>query len=111
MAKPKLGDKHICPNCETRYFDMGNTPPTCPKCGTVIETGKPKAKAKADPVEEKVETPAPESEEALDAELDIDLDIEDDIDNDDDDDDLMEDASDLGGDDDMPGVVEPVNED
>ena len=105
MAKPNLGDKQICPNCETRFFDLGKTPPTCPKCSTVLEGQKGKAKAKAvvepEPVEEEA---APSVEDDLD--IDIDLDVDDALDDDDEDDDLMEDASDLGGDDDMSGVID-----
>ncbi len=108
MAKPNLGDKHVCPNCETRYFDMGKTPPTCPKCETVIEIGKSKAKSKPEPVEEPAEEVAETPEDIL--EDDLDIEVDDDLDNDEDDDDLLEDASDLGGGDDIPAVPESIDE-
>lgn len=98
MAKASKGDKHVCPNCETRFFDFGNLPATCPKCGTVIEDKKAKGKAKVEP------EPEPEVVEDEVEEIEDDLDV--DLDDDEDDDDLMEDASDLGGDDDMADVIE-----
>ncbi len=29
----ELGTKHECPNCSAKYYDMGKSDPTCPKCG------------------------------------------------------------------------------
>lgn len=37
MAKPKWGTKRICPNCTTRYYDLGAVPPVCPACGTPFD--------------------------------------------------------------------------
>jgi uncharacterized protein (TIGR02300 family) len=37
VAKAELGTKRICPNCGTRYYDLGRNPIVCPKCGTVFE--------------------------------------------------------------------------
>lgn len=31
---PELGDKHICADCETKYYDLGRADATCPKCGS-----------------------------------------------------------------------------
>lgn len=28
------GVKRICGECQTRFYDMMRSPPTCPKCGT-----------------------------------------------------------------------------
>lgn len=94
MAKSTKGEKHICQNCETRFFDLGKVPPVCPKCGTVVEAQKGKTKAKA-----AVEPPAPKTEEielpdAIEAE-DIDIEVDDDLESDDD---IIEDTSDLGDD-------------
>jgi uncharacterized protein (TIGR02300 family) len=30
-----LGEKHICGDCDTRYYDLGRPEATCPKCGSV----------------------------------------------------------------------------
>ncbi len=37
MATKDLGNKHLCTSCGAKFYDMGNLPPTCPKCETVIE--------------------------------------------------------------------------
>ncbi len=37
VAKPDLGLKRQCPNCGTKFFDLGKNPAVCPKCGTVIQ--------------------------------------------------------------------------
>ena len=36
MNKEKLGNKHICSNCGTKFFDLKKEVPTCPNCGTEI---------------------------------------------------------------------------
>lgn len=106
MAKSSIGDKQVCPDCESKFFDLGKKPPTCPKCGAVIEVVKVKAKPKAKPVPEPVPVPAPvkkapeSDEDEVDPDLDLVEDIDDDLvedveDDDEEDKGLMEDASDL----------------
>ena len=34
MAKPELGQKQVCPNCQAKFYDLGRRPAHCPKCGT-----------------------------------------------------------------------------
>ena len=29
----KLGSKHECPACDTKYYDLGKADPVCPSCG------------------------------------------------------------------------------
>ena len=36
MNKDKLGNKHLCSNCGTKFFDLKKEIPTCPNCGTEI---------------------------------------------------------------------------
>ena len=36
MNKEKLGNKHLCSNCGTKFFDLRKTIPTCPNCGTEV---------------------------------------------------------------------------
>lgn len=30
---PDLGTRHECYNCGAKFYDLGKTPPLCPKCG------------------------------------------------------------------------------
>jgi hypothetical protein len=104
---PNKGNKHICSNCEVRFFDFLKSVATCPKCGTVDQPnkgkgGKTPATAK-NPDESLVKAAVipdvPDDDE--DDDLDIDLGLDDDTDDDDEEEDnLMEDTSDLGSDDD-----------
>lgn len=32
MANPELGTKQICPNCQTKFYDLTRRPAHCPKC-------------------------------------------------------------------------------
>jgi len=34
VAKPELGAKQVCPNCQAKFYDLGRRPAHCPKCGT-----------------------------------------------------------------------------
>ena len=34
MAKPELGAKQVCPNCQAKFYDLNRRPAHCPKCGT-----------------------------------------------------------------------------
>ncbi len=31
-----LGNKHECPNCAVKYYDLGKSDPHCPKCGASV---------------------------------------------------------------------------
>lgn len=33
MPELKLGTKHECYSCGTKFYDLGKSEPTCPKCG------------------------------------------------------------------------------
>lgn len=37
MANPELGAKQICPNCQSKFYDLGRRPAVCPKCGTQFD--------------------------------------------------------------------------
>ena len=69
MTKVEWGNKRICPNCGTRYYDMRRDPITCPKCGApfdaefLVKTRKSRAVASV-----AVEEVAP-LEEELEADL------------------------------------------
>jgi len=34
VAKPELGQKQVCPNCQAKFYDLGRRPAHCPKCAT-----------------------------------------------------------------------------
>ena len=68
MAKPELGTKRLCASCGAKFYDLNNTPITCPKCGTPFEvvpvTTRPRPDQRAAAREPEVET-----EEVQEAEL------------------------------------------
>ena len=33
MPKEEWGTKRLCPQCNTRFYDLNNDPMTCPACG------------------------------------------------------------------------------
>ena len=118
MAKPEWGVKRTCQSCGARFYDMQRSPIICPKCDANVEPEvifKPRrqsaAAAAAAAAEAKAAQPSvvenEEVESAEDEEADIDA-----IDGGDDDESgLIEDASDLGeDDDDMAEVMEHLDE-
>ncbi|WP_209315733.1 FYDLN acid domain-containing protein [Haematospirillum sp. H4890] len=96
VAKPEWGSKHTCTTCSARFYDMCKDPVVCPKCGAIHEKdAAPKIKrggkgTRGDAPRKVVAAVAAVGEDDLDEPL---LDDEDD-------DALIEDASDLGEDDD-----------
>jgi uncharacterized protein (TIGR02300 family) len=118
LAKPEWGTKRICPSCGTRYYDLLREQVICPKCSTPYD---PEAFLKARrsrpvaPVEKEL---APVGEDA-----DVELETEEveavedeeavplaDADEEEEEE-LMEDASELGEDeDDMAEVIDNVEE-
>lgn len=38
-----LGDKHECPNCGVKYYDLGKSDAVCPRCGLNAEEAEVKA--------------------------------------------------------------------
>ena len=114
MTKTEWGVKRICTNCQSRFYDLQKNPIECPSCGTTFDPevfAKPKRSRSAAPSEAARKAAAAEAEkkkkaaEAKAAEAE-----EDDID-DDNDDGVLEDASDLGeDDDDVAEVLENVDD-
>ena len=113
MAKPEWGTKRICPSCGTRYYDLLREQVVCPKCSTPYD---PEAFLKARrarpvaPVEKELapvgdtdaeEVEVVEDEEALPLAAGDEEEEEE----------LIEDASELGEDeDDMAEVIDNVEE-
>jgi uncharacterized protein (TIGR02300 family) len=118
LAKPEWGTKRICPSCGTRYYDLLREQVICPKCSTPYD---PEAFLKA----RRARPVAPvEKELAPVGDLDTDADAED-IEaaedeeeavtlaegDEEEDEELIEDASELGEDeDDMAEVIDNVEE-
>lgn len=97
MAKPEWGTKRTCPNCGTRFYDLGKEDPvTCIECGN---TWSPEPVLKS-----KQPIPFEEAEKKIDVEADADLGGDDDLDDIgdiDEDGDSPDNDVDLGGDDDL----------
>jgi uncharacterized protein (TIGR02300 family) len=36
-----LGQKHVCSGCTAKFYDLGKTPATCPKCGLAVAVELP----------------------------------------------------------------------
>ena len=117
MVKKSLGKKCSCPNCGALFYDLNRKKIICPKCGADYVVPKPiKAKRTPVPVAENSDpTPAEQivaANDDEDAELvGDDINVED-VDNVEEADELIEDASDLGvDDDDMSEVKEHIDSD
>jgi uncharacterized protein (TIGR02300 family) len=122
VANPEWGIKRVCQNCSTKFYDLQREPIICPKCQTEFDPEAFLKTRRARPVvADKEQAAVPAKAAATDVE---DLDLEDaevleeddvvgatgDAD-DEEDEDLIEDASELGEDeDDMAEVIENVDE-
>jgi uncharacterized protein (TIGR02300 family) len=121
LAKPEWGTKRICPSCGARYYDLQRDPVTCPKCSTPFD---PEAFLRA-----RRARPAPPVEKELDPVVADDIDgelepaeveaVEDEEEEagvaleegEEEEEELIEDASELGEDeDDMAEVIDNVEE-
>lgn len=79
MANPELGAKQICPNCQSKFYDLGRRPAHCPKCGEdfdpeeALRTRRVRARsgpADYEDAEEKEAKPAPEDSDGFEDEAD-----------------------------------------
>ena len=50
--RPNLGTKHECEHCGVKYYDLGQTEPACPQCGTPLGASEPEEPDAADGSEE-----------------------------------------------------------
>ncbi len=104
MAKPEWGTKRTCESCGERYYDLNRRPAVCPHCGAKGATESAAPARKATPVEpvkpKDVVVVEVEADKKVAAFEESDADDADDIDAVKDEDNLIEDASDLGEDDD-----------
>ncbi len=125
MVKPEWGVKRICHSCGAPFYDLRKDPIVCPKCGATYDpeailksrrTRMPAAEEKAAPtpaiLDEDAETEAPEKEEVEEAdEEEGDAVAAEGGDAEEEEEDTIEDASELGEDeDDMAEVIENIEE-
>ena len=121
MAKPEWGNKRICPSCGARYYDLQRDPVICPKCSTPFDPEaflRARRARPAAPVEKELE---PVVAEDIDADLEtaeVEA-VEDEEEEagvaleegEEEEEELIEDASELGEDeDDMAEVIDNVEE-
>ena len=69
MVKPELGTKRVCVSCGTRFYDLGKSPATCPKCATDQPVEQPRVKRTSGNVaaeEKRVKKPVPIAEDEPD---------------------------------------------
>ena len=136
MAKPEWGTKRVCPSCDARFYDLHRNPILCPKCDNTVEPDaspprpqrpvvarKAAKSAVTAPVIATLNTDQPDLEETegvladLDDDATLEADDADTLSDEEDDDDeeeeaLIEDASDLGeDDDDVAEVMEHMEDD
>ena len=59
-----MGAKHVCPECYTRFYDFNRRPPHCPKCGAAPDLpAKRPPEPKEDRPPPKEDRPPPETAE------------------------------------------------
>lgn len=112
MVKAELGQKRVCMSCAAKFYDLNKDPIICPKCGTVFDVAaaaKPRrARAVAD--EKPAKKKAPKLAEVADVDV-PDTEADDAVADDEEEEGVIEDASELGeDDDDMAEVIENVDE-
>ena len=64
MAKPDLGMKRSCLECEARFYDLNKNPIICPKCGTPFDVETSISRVKPQPA------PAPKAKPETEADED-----------------------------------------
>ena len=121
MAKPEWGSKRICPSCGARYYDLLREPVICPKCATPFDAEaflRSRRSRPAPPVEKELE---PVGADEIDAEVETEEEEAEAVEEgeeaapleeaEEEDEELLEDAFELGEDeDDMAEVIENVEE-
>ena len=53
MTEVKLGSKHECPSCSTKFYDLGKSKPLCPSCGADLAEGGGESAAPKKPASKK----------------------------------------------------------
>ena len=64
VSKPKWGEKRLCGDCGSRYYDLNRNPARCPKCGAEMKIAKPRPR-RAGPAKTAAPVKAATTSEAL----------------------------------------------
>jgi uncharacterized protein (TIGR02300 family) len=106
LSKPEWGTKRICQSCATKFYDFGRTPIVCPKCSavfdpeTLLKSRRNRPSAAAKPSKPAAVAPVASADSVKDADVPAKDDDTPDVPDDDDEDEAaIEDASELGEDD------------
>ncbi|MBI3710246.1 MAG: TIGR02300 family protein [Proteobacteria bacterium] len=113
MAKPEWGLKRVCQSCGARFYDLARSPIHCPKCGAEFdpEVLVKNKRSKAPPAPPRpVPKPVPEVEE-IEPAADEPVVAEDADEAEKEEDAVIEDTTELGGDEDVTEVIENVDKD
>jgi uncharacterized protein (TIGR02300 family) len=123
LAKPEWGTQRTCQSCGQRFYDFGRSPAVCPACGTALDVESLTRARRARPsvrsavideeevpirrepsIEEEGAETADLGEEEEGAEVEETIETEEEVEEEDEG--LIEDASELGEDEDMSDVIE-----
>ena len=116
MVKPEWGAKRVCHSCGAPFYDLHRDPITCPKCGAVYDPEAILKSRRARPAVAEKEVEAPEAEEVEvaeteEAETPEGEEVEVAEGEEEEDKELIEDASELGEDeDDMAEVIDNIDD-
>ena len=111
MVKPAWGTKRTCQSCDAKFYDLNRNPVVCPKCGAIYDPEASLKTRRSRPAEKVV--PLKPEPKAADLELEIEGEEAEEIEGDEaEDEELIEDASELGEDDeDMAEVIDKTEGD
>ena len=117
MVKPEWGAKRVCHSCGAPFYDLHRDPISCPKCGATYDPEAILKSRRARPAvaeEKEVEQPEPEEAEVAEteeAETAEGEEVEVAEGEEEEDKELIEDASELGEDeDDMAEVIDNIDD-
>lgn len=91
MPKEEWGTKRLCPQCNSRFYDLNHDPMTCPACGAVFTADVLQAGRSRALISEKAAARDDDQTDVVDDE-----DLDDDTEGGDLDDDLLDDDTDDG---------------
>jgi uncharacterized protein (TIGR02300 family) len=110
VAKPGWGTKRTCQSCDAKFYDLGKAPIVCPKCGAIFDPEAVLKTRRGRPAEKVVPLKPEAKKAAVVPELEADEVEPIEAEEGDEEEELIEDASELGEDDeDMAEVIEKVD--